>query len=67
MIIISTLKHNKFQQVNVPVARDLFARVGKRAAPASAFSGEETLDPSVNKIDAVKSVIREDVEDNSVK
>lgn len=67
MIIISSLKHNTFKQVEVPTARDLFARVGQRVAPASSFSGEESLDPSTSKIDAVKNVIKEDVEDIPVK
>lgn len=63
MIIIPSLKHNKFTQVNLPTASDLFARVGERVAPSSSYSGDETLDPSTSKVDAVKRVISEDVED----
>lgn len=62
MIIVDTLKHNRFTQVNIPSASDLFARVGQRVAPSSSYSGEETLDPSINKVDAVKKVTSEDLE-----
>lgn len=62
MIILGSLKHNKFEQIDIPKGADLFARVGQRVAPLSQYSGEDVLSPSVSKIDAVKSVINEDVE-----
>lgn len=59
MIIVEELKHNKFQDVNIPSGADLFARVGPRASSDRDYSGEEYLDPSIGKIDAAKMVLDE--------
>lgn len=59
MIIISELKHNRFENVNVPTGADLFARVGPRTTSDSDYSGEDFLDPSASKLDTVKSVMED--------
>lgn len=57
MIIIRELKHNKFEQVNVPSGRDLFARVGPRQSSGKDYSGDEYIDPSLTKVQAAQSVV----------
>lgn len=59
MIIIDELKHNKFENVSVPKAGDLFARVGPRAAASTDYSGEDFLDPSASKLDIVKNISKD--------
>lgn len=59
MIIVEELKHNKFQDVNIPSGADLFARIGPRASSGKDYSGDEYLDPSIGKLDAAKQVLEE--------
>lgn len=59
MVIIQSLKHNTFQDVNVPSGRDLFARVGPRQTSLRDYSGDDFIAPGLSKIDAASNVQRE--------
>lgn len=59
MIIVEELKHNKFQDVNIPSGADLFARVGPRASSGKDYSGDSYLDPTLKKVDCAKQVMEE--------
>ena len=52
MVIEEKLKLNKFQQVSIPRPSDMFARMGFRAMPESAYTGDEIL-PNGNKVETL--------------
>lgn len=56
MQTIENLKHNKTQQVVVPRPREMYRQYGlTRQLNASKYSGDETLDPNLDKIGAAKA------------
>lgn len=57
MVIITKLKHNRHQDVNIPRPSQMVASFGL-TRPGKSFSGEEFLDPSLTKIDQVKEVAK---------
>lgn len=57
MVIEEKLKLNKFQQVSIPRPSDMFARLGFRSMPESAYTGDEIL-PSGNKVENLGKQVR---------
>lgn len=57
MVIEEKLKLNKFQQVSIPRPSDMFARMGFRAMPESAYTGDEIL-PNGNKVENLGEQVR---------
>lgn len=43
MFINEKLKLNKFREVAIPKANDMFARLGYRTTPETSFTGDEEL------------------------
>lgn len=65
MIIIKQLKHNRFENVSIPKAVDLFKRVGKRVADSQKYSGDEYLSPTLSKVEAANAVMSETEKEKS--
>lgn len=57
MVIEEKLKLNKFQQVSIPRPSDMFARMGFRAMPEGAYTGDEMM-PNGNKIENLGEQVR---------
>lgn len=57
MIAIKNLKLNELQQVDIPRPRDLMKLTGLREPNPQQFTGDETLDSSLNKVDAAKTAM----------
>lgn len=58
MVTIPEMKHNRFKQVDVPEASELYKRYGFGIGTRKE-SGEEFLDPSLSKVDMASEVARE--------
>lgn len=54
MIAIKNLKLNELQQVDIPRPRDLMKVTGLREPNPQQYTGDETLNPSLNKVDAAQ-------------
>ena len=51
MFIVEKLKLNKFVEVAVPKASDLFARLGSRVTPDNMYSEESDTVQGLNKVE----------------
>lgn len=53
MFVVEKLKLNKFVHVEIPSNKDFFSRLAgaRPIAPASAYSGDESVPNSMNKTD----------------
>lgn len=59
MVIITELKHNAFQRIDIPAPRDLFMQVGQRVPDGSKYSGDENISQARSKVDIAKEVAAE--------
>lgn len=62
MIILPTLKHNKFEKVDIPRASELVKVYGLTKKGVN-YSGDEYLAPDASKIDNVAEVARDAFEE----
>lgn len=66
MFIVEKLKLNKFVEVAVPKASDLFARLGSRVTPDNMYSEESDTVRGMNKVEQLGATLL-DVENQAAK
>ena len=59
MYTYPTMRHNRLKKVDVPKPSQLYARLGYTMTNGEKTSGEEFLDPELNKVQMAQNVAKE--------